>query len=98
MRKIKEKKNIGNLMGFWHRLATPTGFPEAELQSLPDIYPKLGLVIYLYYINRVVLYSIIHTGAKVHFLSRVTNLNFRAQNPDFDFKIGQKFTFLPKFN
>ena len=43
-------------MGFWHRLATPTGFPEAELQSLPDIYPKLGLVIYLYHINRV-LYS-----------------------------------------
>ena len=43
-----KKKYIGNLMGFWHRLATPTGFPEAELQSLPDIYPKLGLVIYLY--------------------------------------------------
>ena len=61
-------------MGFWHRLATPTGFPEAELQSLPDIYPKLGLVIYLYHINRVLCYTLLY----LNILGQI--VNFRCKS------------------
>ena len=32
---FRSKYKKGNLMGFWHRSATPTGYPEGE-QSLPE--------------------------------------------------------------